>query len=88
MMTKVMVSFPEEMLAEIDRVARAENRSRSELLREAFRLYVQIRGSAARPGDNPRVRRATVIQDEIAQATRGQVGDSTEDVRRSRMARR
>ncbi|MFN2226068.1 MAG: nucleotidyltransferase domain-containing protein [Anaerolineae bacterium] len=40
MATKVMVSFPEEFLAEVDRVAREEHRSRSELVREALRLYM------------------------------------------------
>jgi metal-responsive CopG/Arc/MetJ family transcriptional regulator len=44
MAAKVMVSFPEEFLAQVDRVAREEHRSRSELVREALRLYIGLRG--------------------------------------------
>lgn len=35
------ISLPPELAEEIDRVAESERRSRSELLREAFRLYVE-----------------------------------------------
>jgi len=38
-----MVSFPDEFLFEIDRIADEEHRSRSELLREAMRLYISNR---------------------------------------------
>jgi predicted transcriptional regulator len=37
------VSLPRDLAEEVDRVARAENRTRSELVREAFRQYVQRR---------------------------------------------
>jgi CopG family transcriptional regulator / antitoxin EndoAI len=37
----VNISFREDLLNEIDEVARAESRSRSELLREAARLYIE-----------------------------------------------
>lgn len=36
----VNISFREDLLAEIDEVARSESRSRSELVREAARLYI------------------------------------------------
>ena len=39
--TTVNVSFQGSLLAEIDRVAQIESRSRSELLREAARLYIE-----------------------------------------------
>jgi CopG family transcriptional regulator/antitoxin EndoAI len=39
-MAKVMVSLPEEFLKKVDRVARAQNRSRSELIREALRAFM------------------------------------------------
>ncbi len=55
---KVMISIPEEFLAEIDRVAAAENRSRSELVREALRQYVELRVRPRRPIDDPRVQEA------------------------------
>lgn len=35
-----MVSFPDESLAKVDRIARQERRSRSELQREAMCLYI------------------------------------------------
>jgi metal-responsive CopG/Arc/MetJ family transcriptional regulator len=38
--TTVNISFQGSLLAEIDRVANAESRSRSELLREAARSYI------------------------------------------------
>lgn len=46
MSTKLIsVGIPEEMLPEIDDVARRENRSRADLIRAALRLYL----SSARP---------------------------------------
>ena len=36
----VNISFKQDLLAEIDRIARRESRSRSELLREAARSYI------------------------------------------------
>mgnify|MGYP001565241262 CR=1 FL=1 len=38
--TTVNISFQRSLLTEIDRVAQAESRSRSELLREAARFYI------------------------------------------------
>ena len=37
---RVLISLPPEILAEMDSVASEENRSRSELIRESFRMYV------------------------------------------------
>ena len=39
--TTVNVSFPKALLKLMDRVARQESRSRSDLLREAVRAYVE-----------------------------------------------
>jgi len=36
----VNISFPKELLDQIDETARKESRSRSELLREAARIYI------------------------------------------------
>jgi CopG family transcriptional regulator/antitoxin EndoAI len=36
----ITISLPPELAEEIDRMAAAENRSRSEMVREAFRDYV------------------------------------------------
>jgi len=37
-MAKVMVSFPNQFLTKVDRAARSQGRSRSELIREALRV--------------------------------------------------
>jgi metal-responsive CopG/Arc/MetJ family transcriptional regulator len=37
----VNISFQDRLLANIDRVAQRESRSRSELLREAARIYIE-----------------------------------------------
>ena len=42
-MSKVMISLQEEFLRDLDTLARAEHRSRSELVREAVRTYVVTR---------------------------------------------
>ena len=39
-MARVLISMPEKFLDEIDNVADKENRSRSELIREALRTYI------------------------------------------------
>ncbi len=64
--TRVMISMPKQFLEEIDRVAEEEGRSRSELLREAVRLYLQVRKARSVPGQNPLVQQAVAIQDAIA----------------------
>jgi metal-responsive CopG/Arc/MetJ family transcriptional regulator len=37
----VNISFQDRLLSNIDRIARRESRSRSELLREAARIYIE-----------------------------------------------
>ena len=47
-MARVLISMPEKFLDEIDSVATSENRTRSELIREALRSYMyrsQLRNS-------------------------------------------
>ena len=39
-MARVLISMPEEFLNKIDELADDENRSRSELIREALRTYI------------------------------------------------
>ena len=39
-MAKVMVSLPDQFLKRVDRAARAQGRSRSELIREALRVLL------------------------------------------------
>ena len=45
MANKILVSLPEKFLEDVDRVAAEEHRSRSELIREALRAYLDIRES-------------------------------------------
>ena len=42
-MARVLISMPEEFLNRIDSVAEGESRSRSELIREALRVYINRR---------------------------------------------
>ena len=88
MAMKVLLSFPDALLAEVDRIAREESRSRSELLREAARLYIETRLTRKRPGDDPRVQRAIATQDALARVAPGTGEDSTLEIRRWREARR
>jgi CopG family transcriptional regulator/antitoxin EndoAI len=39
--TRVLISLPEKFLSEIDGLAEDEQRSRSELIREALRNYIR-----------------------------------------------
>ena len=43
MTNKVLVSLPKKFLEDVDRVAAEEHRSRSELIREALRAYLETR---------------------------------------------
>jgi CopG family transcriptional regulator/antitoxin EndoAI len=87
MTTKVMVSFPDGFLEQVDRIASEEHRSRSELIREAMRLYMEVRRRTRPPGDDPRVQAAIALQDQLAQAAPGTGEDSVQDLRRWREAR-
>ena len=81
MTTKVMVSFPDELLAQVDAVAEAEHRSRSELVREALRQYMAAREMAVRPGDRPSVQAAVAAMDALAREIPSAGEDSTELIR-------
>lgn len=37
---RILISMPDKFLADIDKVAKDENRNRSELIREALRTYM------------------------------------------------
>lgn len=84
---KVMISLPEEFLKEIDRIASQEHRSRSELLREALRLYIETRSGRRHPADDPRVQKALAIQNALSSHSPGAGEDSVADLRRWRRAR-
>ena len=40
-MARILVSMPDEFLSKIDQVAGSEQRTRSELIREALRIYLK-----------------------------------------------
>jgi predicted nucleotidyltransferase len=82
MTTKVMVSFPDAFLVEVDRVAEEEHRSRSELVREALRLYIGLRQEQGQAGASPLARQAVARQDEIARPGPGE--EPTTGARRRR----
>ena len=88
MTVKVMLSFPDEFLCQVDTLAEAEQRSRSELVREALRQYMEARAGALRPGDLPQVREAVKSLNALAQVSPGAGEDSAEDVRYWRDERR
>ena len=48
-MAKVMISLPDEFLRRIDREAKTQGRSRSELIREALRKLIDDRGGRSLP---------------------------------------
>ncbi len=87
MATKVMVSFPDEFLVQVDRVAQEEHRTRSELIREALRLYIGLRETQGQPSANPLVRQAILVQDRLSQVSPGTGQDSSADIRQWRDAR-
>jgi metal-responsive CopG/Arc/MetJ family transcriptional regulator len=87
MATKVMVSFPDEFLVQVDREAQEEHRSRSELVREALRFYIGLLESQGRPRANPLVRQAILVQDRLSQVSSGTGQDSTADIRQWRETR-
>lgn len=47
-MAKIMISLPDAFLKKVDRIAKAEGRSRSELIREALRGMLTGKKSASR----------------------------------------
>ncbi len=57
-MAKTMISIPDDFLALIDEIAADEQRSRSELIREALREYIRKGHGPVRPIDKPEVRKA------------------------------
>ena len=81
-MTKVLVSFQEALVRQIDRVARARGLSRSAYLAQLAERDV---ARALGPGKRPTARRALGRLDELLAET--PAGDSTAAVRAERDAR-
>lgn len=85
---KVMISLSEDFLKEIDRMAQAEHRSRSEFFREAIRLYLQTKRAQAVPREDPLVQRAIAIQDALAHQDTLKAWDGASEVRKWREQRK
>lgn len=85
-MARVMITVPDEFLKEIDAVANEEHRSRSELIREAMRVYFAVRGRKSRSSllDKPSVQRALQIQEETSEKLAGSGWDGVAEIRRWR----
>ena len=65
-MTKINISIPQEVLNEIDKVSKEENLSRSELLRMAFKIYLEVLKEERREKKKQkRIEKAIQVQDEI-----------------------
>ena len=47
-MAKVMISLPDEFLKKVDRTAKAQGRSRSEMIREALRVMLTSKETGRR----------------------------------------
>ncbi|MEB3207208.1 MAG: ribbon-helix-helix domain-containing protein [Vampirovibrionales bacterium] len=46
-MAKVLISMQEDFLEKVDELASAEQRTRSELIRQALRVYIRRRGRSS-----------------------------------------
>ena len=82
--TKIMVSIPAEMVAELDQAAKQEHRSRSEFVREALQLYIQVRKSRSIADQAPEVRKAIAVQDALAAADTARDWNGTYEIRKWR----
>ena len=59
-MARVLISMPEEFLDRIDQVAEGENRTRSELIREALRSYMSRKNM---PNPEKATKNAEILED-------------------------
>lgn len=86
-MAEVTVSLPDELVTRIDDAARAEQRTRGELIHEAIEQYLLDKGRLRRWKD-PAVLNAIATQDRIARLAEGQQSDELAEIRRMRESRR
>ena len=80
-MAKIMISLPQEFLKKVDRAAKAQGRSRSELIREALRTVL-----SHTPGHRPSWKEALAPLKDLEQQWAGQ-WNSTDIVRYCRETR-
>ena len=82
--SKVMISMPEELLNEIDKKAKKDHRSRSEFIREAVRLLLEVGKGRSVPGQDPRVQKAIVVQDLLASRDIAENWEGADEIRKWR----
>jgi Arc/MetJ-type ribon-helix-helix transcriptional regulator len=70
-MARFVVTVPEDFLREVDARAKAEHRSRSELVREALRSYLRSGGRAEDISNRPEFKKAIQFQDEMRRRHEG-----------------
>lgn len=81
----ITISLPPEMAEQVERTMRAEQRTRSELVREALRTYIAIRQS---PEETPTPAELRAIRRGRAAYERGDYINLDELHRKEAMARR
>ncbi len=81
---KIMVSITDEMLSELDQTAKEDHRSRSEFIREAVRLFLQVRKSRSAPNQDPRIQKAIAVQEALAARDTAKDWDGTHEIRKWR----
>lgn len=70
-MARFVVTVPEDFLEEVDARAKAEHRNRSELVREALRIYLRSEGRTGDISERPEFKRAIQFQDEMRRRHEG-----------------
>ncbi|TCJ15712.1 ribbon-helix-helix protein, CopG family [Rubrobacter taiwanensis] len=70
-MARFVVTIPDEFLKEVDARAKAEHRSRSELVREALRNYLRSGERKEDISNRPDFKRAVRFQDEMRRRHEG-----------------
>jgi CopG family transcriptional regulator / antitoxin EndoAI len=83
-MARFVVTIPEDFLEEVDARARAEHRSRSELVREALRSYLRSEGRREDISNRPEFKKAIQFQDEMRRRHEGSGYSGSEAVRKMR----
>lgn len=86
-MAKINISLPREILEEIDKLSREENMTRSELLRKAFKTYIEVLAEKKKEQKKQKeIEKSIRLQDEI----RDTIGhmDLIKDLRKWREKRR
>ncbi|MBN1270645.1 MAG: ribbon-helix-helix protein, CopG family [Candidatus Aminicenantes bacterium] len=86
-MAKINISIPQEILDDIDKLSREENKTRSELLRLAFKTYLEVlKEKREEKKKQKRIENAIQIQDNI----RNELGhiDLIQDLRKWRDGRK